>query len=197
MFGSHVTRHPSYISIEIKHGACKHGEHDDWYSGRKHILRLRMTAAQFAGMLVNVGVGDGVPCTLEYIEGEGALPKPPRVPLEADRIRRGFRKKCEELDSSLAGHYKSVGEILMKRSLTQTDKREVLQAFSKISQEIRSNMPFVLELFEESAEKVVTASKAEVESFVSLMLRAAGMEAMQKRLEGQTDAPTLLPEGPK
>ena len=51
--------------------------------------------------------------------------------------------------------------------------------------QIRSNVPFVLESFQEATEKVVTHAKAEVEAFTTTRVMAAGVKAIQ----GQNELP--------
>lgn len=67
-FGSRAV-HGAYISIQITHAErTRHLAHD-WIHGRRTILQMRMTHAQFVEMVANPGVNSGVPVTLEWCEG--------------------------------------------------------------------------------------------------------------------------------
>lgn len=65
-----------------------------------------------------------------------------------------------------------------KKNLTQADRNLVSEAMRMIVQQIGSDAPFMLKQFEEAAEKVVAAAKAEVDSFMTHAITAAGMKAL-------------------
>ena len=49
-----------------------------------------------------------------------------------------------------------------------------------IVQEIESNIPFMMDSFNESAQKIVSQAKIEVEAFTSDIIRQAGLESIAK-----------------
>lgn len=190
MFGSHVKTHPTYIQITVKRGVRITEDGTDWYmGGNREVIRLRMSAAQFADMLTNMNIGDGVPCTLEHILME-RMPDLPTEPIEAERVKIHFKEQCQEIDKKLTEDSQSISEILAKKSIGVADRKVIQDRLNSLHTTIRSNLPFVLELFEEASEKVVTHAKAEIDSFMGAVLQSAGVKSLKgelsKLLQGKT-----------
>ena len=121
--------------------------------------------------------GDGTLCTITRFNGEIIEPIPDE-PIEVERTKIEFETKCKELDKKLSDKYEAIKELMAKKTLTKGDRDEVLRLIAMVSQEISANMPFMLSQFEEATERVTTAAKAEVDGFMTSVLRAAGMEAL-------------------
>lgn len=178
LFGSSITTHPGYIHLSVSPGKSEHQHGQDWfYAEGKDLIEIRMSYAQFAEMIVSLNHGNGTPCTITRYNGEMIDP-PPNEPIEAEKTKLSFKKKCKDLDDSLTEKYDIIKELMAKKNLTKKDRGEVLRHLFKISQEIRANMPFLLEQFEEATERVTTVAKAEVDGFMTAALQAAGMEAI-------------------
>ena len=80
---------------------------------------------------------------------------------------------------------KDVTEVFSKKSVGKRDREEVLNQIGLFIQEVRCNMPFVLESFEESTEKITTTAKAEVEAFATHAVQLAGLEALGAPVLGE------------
>lgn len=55
-------------------------------------------------------------------------------------------------------------------------RRKIRIALDAIVAQVRQNVPFILQQFEEATSKVVTAAKSEIEAFATMRLLAAGIE---------------------
>lgn len=179
-FGSHVKNHPGYVSLKISHGERKHDLGQDWFFSGKQIIGVRMTFAQFSNLITSFNVGSGVPCTVEFIEGSGRIQDPPDNLLEAERVREDFQNKCSKLEKTISKYYTNLDSILNKKSLNKEDRKEIRNMFQKVSQEVKTNLPFILESFQESAEKIITHAKYEVDGFMNMILRNLGVEALKE-----------------
>ena len=73
-FGSDVEP-CNYIEIVIRDAEQQRSLNNDWVIGRNQIISLRLTPLQYAEMLTNLNCGTGVPCTIEFIRGEGTIPE--------------------------------------------------------------------------------------------------------------------------
>jgi hypothetical protein len=182
LFGSPLAHHYGTIRISVGSARWQHGLHHDRYFGGltgEHV-EIEMSAAQFADMITSLNIGGGTPCTIRRLAGVH-IPNPPDHATEAegsiDKYKakaRTYRKKIEDLTSKLSTKVKD----------------EIRIALDVIEDQLGSNVPFVLKQFQEATTKITTAAKAEVDSFVSHVVRAAGLEAIA---EGRL--PSLLPSG--
>lgn len=192
LFGSHLKEHSSTIRIVVRRGQRVFNNGEDYYmsSDRRPIVELELSAAQFSELITSMNVGDGVPCTLLSVNGE-LVASPPVAKTQAERVRSKFREKMESIGESLRENLSEIDSILAKKIVNSGDKKKIRNIFSSFMTEIQSNIPFVLEQFEESAEKIVTHSKQEVDAFVRQIFIAAGIKSVKDQ-EGK-----LLLPGPK
>lgn len=183
LFGSHLEDHASFITMRVHRAARRHGLSHDWYgtaSGRLPIVEVSMSAAQFAQAITSMNMGEGVPCTIESVESISMEEVPADVVAENVKIRAGFEDKISGVVQLLAEAHKEMdGVVESKSTISKGRAREMVAILAKALQEVKLNAPFVVSSFQESAERVVTSAKAEIEAFTALALRNAGMEHMQ------------------
>lgn len=170
LFGSSI-KHGNLIELRIKTGRKYRGYQSDRYSGHKTLCRVLLSPTQFAEAITSFNVGDGVPCTVEQVKGD-----------EWDETNRRFRERCPEVNmrqranSELKEEMAELGtrvdrlsrdakEILNgKGTLKKADRARLLNDLASITQEIKSNIPFVHECFNESVDKTVTEAKGEIDA---------------------------------
>jgi len=170
LFGSSI-KHGNMIELKIMSGKKYRGYQSDRYSGGKTLCRVILSPTQFAEAITSFNIGDGVPCTVEEVNGD----------VWNNQTRR-FREKCPEVNmrqranSELKEEMSELGkrvdrlsedakEILnSKATLKKADREKLLNDLSSIVQEIRSNIPFVHDCFSESVDKTVTEAKGEIDA---------------------------------
>ena len=95
LFGSDVTNHNT-IRLTIKH-ARKHRElGKDWTMGDDIICEVELSALQFAELLTNMNVGDGVPCTIKYTREDGCI----EYKNEKNKIAVIQEERSEQIDKA-------------------------------------------------------------------------------------------------
>lgn len=190
LFGSHIENHASFITMRVHRAARRHGLSRDWYGtsgGRLPIVEVCMSAAQFSQAITSMNMGEGVPCTIESVEGISMEEVPAEVVAENVKIRDGFEDKISGVVELLAEAHKEMdGIVESKSTISKSRAREMVAILAKALQEVQLNAPFVVSSFQESAEKVVTSAKAEIEAFTALALRKAGMEHMRLNAPEET-----------
>ena len=218
LFGSSLTNHGTTIILRVREASRKHGLGQDWYHGShsKELIEVELSAAQFAGLLTTMNIGNGVPCTIRHVQGE-RRPNVPPDPGEMGRIRSAFRKDIEGDDGERGGHgglttrlrdlMDDAKQVLSKDGAVKASERKaLLHRLEMLEQEIRTNMPFMLKQFERATEKVATAAKAEVDAFITSVATRLGMERLRElsmsggplALEAPAaEAPELLEKEPK
>ena len=203
LFGSSI-RHGHYITLAICEGEKRRDFQKDWYSTRKQLIEVEMSATQFADAITSLNVGEGVPCTIHYVESD----KDP----ESAKVR--FREKCPEVNFKqlatkelkeemgdlaklLATLKKDAEEILnSKGTIKASEKKKLLADLRRIEQELSSNLPFVHECFNESVERTVVEAKGEIDATYQGMRERLGDEAI-KHLNSSVIEVPMLEEGDK
>ena len=190
LFGSPLATHYGTIRLTISKGKWIHGlNHDRYYGMNKEFIEVEMSAAQFADAITSLNMGSGTPCTIRYVGGERVDP-PPNHATEAEHIRDNFENTLDKYKAKAHTYRKRIEELASK--LSTKAKEEIRIALDVMEDQLGSNIPFVVKQFQEATTRITTAAKAEVDAFVTGVVRAAGLQSIA---EGRL--PSLLPSGEK
>ena len=193
LFGSSI-KHGSTVSLKIKRASRKRDLHQFWIHGEEELIEVLFSPNQFAQLLTSMNVGDGVPCTIQYV-GRKKMDDCPAVETrelfvqefedDVQKAMNDARKICNEVTELLSG----------KGNITQADRKAIIGKLGNLMQHINSNMPFVQSQFNEAMDDTVTEARAEVEAFVDNKIRSLGIEALndevQRALAATKDSPVL------
>ena len=188
LFGSPLATHYGTIRLTISKGKWIHGlNHDRYFGMNKDFIEVEMSAAQFADAITSLNMGSGTPCTIRYVGGERVDP-PPNHATEAEHIRDNFESTLDKYKAKAHTYRKRIEELASKLSAKAKD--EIRIALDVMEDQLGSNIPFVVKQFQEATTRITTAAKAEVDAFVTGVVRAAGLQSIA---EGRL--PSLLPSG--
>ena len=193
LFGSQLDSLGSFISLKIMEGSVRHSLSRDWYHEGKVLVEVRLSAAQFAQAITTLNSSPSTPCTVVQILGNHLEPVPERK-TESKQIEEGFREKIRTMASRLAQGRDKAASLLDKKTITKSDKQELLEVFRSVIQDVKDNMPFVLTSFQESTQKTVAQAKIEVDAFAGMVLQLAGLDAIKNRVLGSGDNYPVLPD---
>lgn len=178
LFGSALPNQGTFIRLRLTKGIRRHALGRDWYHGElESMFEVDLSSAQFAELLTGMNVGSGIPCTIRRLMGK-EMGDPPDELLEAEQVKHDFKDKTDQVGKKLEKYRQRIEDLLDKKNITQADRKEILSALSMIVQDVRSNLPFWLDQFHEATGKIVSAAKAEVDSFMTHALVVAGRKAL-------------------
>ena len=180
LFGSPFSGHDNFVRLQI--GSAERirekGTVERYYgSMRGDFIEVHLSAGQFAELITTMNSGMGTPCTIHRINNQPVEP-PPEEPAEMERVRSDFKHKAKELAKKMTSNREEVRQLMEKKALSQQDRKDILRAIDSLIMEVGSNMPFMLQLFAESTEKVVQHAKAEVDAFLASSITAKKLEAL-------------------
>ncbi len=145
-------------------------------SKRPHI-EVWMTEEQLGRMLSSMSLGQGVPCTLKELAGK-TIPECPPLASEPARIHEEYRAKLDRIRDDLDGHAGRVEAILSKEgAINKADRKAIAEVFDTLRREMVNNSEFALQQFQESAERVVESSKADINTYIAQLAKSAGLPA--------------------
>lgn len=168
-----------YISCEIKTSTKETGLSSEYYYGDQLVVRLRMTSGQFSEMITSMNKGCGVPCTLEFVQG--SVEKLPELENRKKAIHRKFKERMGEFAKSIEGASTNIKQTVKKKSLSVKDVTDIVMSVDHLTQEIKSNIPFFLECFQEDMDKVVKEAKMEIENAIQHKINVLGLEALHNQ----------------
>jgi ElaB/YqjD/DUF883 family membrane-anchored ribosome-binding protein len=186
LFGSTI-RHGDTIRLSIDEGKVYRDFQKNRYHNGKSFIEVEMSSAQFAEAITTLNVGCGVPVTLKYLDGK-QMAEPPSVDLK-ERAKNELKEEMGELAERIDELSKDAKEILTRKGspIKADEKEKLLKDLLFLVQEVRSNIPFAQECFQEAVEEVVVQAKAEVDSCLTTMRERLG----QQVLDGKIEVPLL------
>ncbi len=192
LFGSDVTNYNT-ICLRIKTAQCSRELGRDWIMGDKTLIEITLSANQFADMLTNANVGDGVPCTIEYVAGKGLIKYQPQKPkleiIEQERDALA-EKAVSDIHSSIA----MVKELIDKKKISKTIGEELLFNMNgALSHLVGGGKEFYKKQAKQELENMVTEAKRQVQSYVDNKIYSTGLQWLTEGFE----TPHLIEEEKK
>jgi hypothetical protein len=168
LFGSDF-RHNNTITITVQRANVRRGNAKDWYSAAgmgPNVVEIELSEAQWATLLSNPNVGDGVPCTIRNIMGE-------RMP----HIAPPVENRRTQLNDEITGMVEAIIErIEAVKAKAPTKKMQFdLQV---VIDHLRSNLPFLARSFDKHAEDTIEKMKVEVGAYITNAIARAGVQAL-------------------
>lgn len=179
----------SYIEIKVQQGSIERDLGRDWYHPahpKKDIVIARMTPSQFSELITTMNIGEGVPCTLEIVNGERVEPLKD-FENRAEFHQRKIVEQMQNFSKQLSVSRKRSEELIAKKNLTKEDQKELSWILGSALQEIDKNIPFFLKTFQEGADKIIVEAKAEVENSITNKLMTLGLDAFKDQLRKLED----------
>lgn len=186
LFGSTI-RHGNTITLAIYEADVSRNYQKDWYHQRRQLIEIEMSTSQFAEAITTLNCGTGIPVTLRNVVGSHKA-YPPAVDFK-ERAKTELQEEMGELAEKINNLSKDAKEILGRKGSTikADEKEKILKDLMFLVQEVRNNIPFAHECFQEAVETTVSHAKAEVDSCFTAMREKLG----QAVLDGKIEVPLL------
>lgn len=180
LFGSSI-EHSNTIMLRIKTASVDRHLNTNWYHGDKDLIEIEMSPTQFSEMITSLNVGDGVPCTLRYIEGK-RISDPPKI---SQRVlfEEEFKEKINKLENECSDGVSEVADILLKKgNITVKERKQAWGKVVSIMRIVSDSIPFLQKQFNKAMDKTVNEAKGEVEAFVMNRVTSLGIKGLEKEM---------------
>lgn len=179
-FGSDVIP-PAYIEFTVSPGEVEMDMGRNWY-GRSHTkeyIRFKMTPVQFSELITSMNHGDGIPCTLEYVNGAKVLQqdnKETKIQFNKRKIKEMFTNLYERVLRA-----KTKTDLLnSSKPLVKEDREAIMGAIYGIEQDLRSNLNFYLEQFNIEMDNIALDVKSNLEASIMQKITQLGIQEFKK-----------------
>lgn len=187
LFGSDVTNHNT-IRLAIKHAQKHRDLGRDWTMGDDIICEVEMSALQFAELLTNMNVGDGVPCTIKYTANDGYI----EYQEEQSKIDVIYSERDSNVDkasSRLREVEQGLSELINNRKISKSVGTELLHKLSTALSDLEgNNFEFYKRQATEEIDKMVVEAKSQISEYVNHKIYSVGLETL---MSGKDITPTL------
>lgn len=178
LFGSDVTNYNT-ICLKIKTAQCSRELGTDWIMGDKTLIEITLSANQFADLLTNANIGDGVPCTIEYVIGKGMIeyqPQKPKIEIIEEERDAIAEKAVSDIHSSIA----MVKELIEKKKISKTAGEELLFNMNgALSSLVGGGKDFYKKQVKQEVEDMVVEAKRQVQSYVDNKIYSTGLQMLK------------------
>lgn len=177
LFGSTI-KHDHVITLTIKKADVERKYHEETFFGREKIIEINLSSAQFTQFITNPNFGDGIPCTIKWLDGKHLSNPPYRGQNEIfnQELQSDFKKIIS--DSNIL--IKDATEILSKSgNIKVADRKKLLHKLEQLIQHIKINMPYLHQQFTKSMDKTVGVAKREIENFYTSTIMKLGRKTIQ------------------
>ena len=178
-FGSDVTNHNT-IRLVLKH-AVKHRElGKDWTMGDDTLFEVELTSLQFAELLTNMNVGDGVPCTINYTQTDGHIKyKPERSKIEIIREERD--KKIDGAFSALKEVEDEIIALVNSKKLSKSVGSELAHKLSVALSNLEGHgYDYYKKQAAEEIDTMIVEAKSQISEYVTAKVYSVGLETLMK-----------------
>lgn len=174
--------HQHFIGISISRATKKRSLADDhMFGGRREIIEVLMSEAQFAQFITGHSDGNGTPCTLHHITGQ-YMPEPPWKD-EKEKFSDDTKATMNKAAEYLAKGEKEIGEILSKKSLSKADKEKIVGYLHEAYRKLTDSLPFIADQMQERFDKIVAKAGIEVEAHMNRLVSHMGLKALTGGIE--------------
>ena len=172
LFGSDVSNHNTVI-LRVKHAKKERSLGRDWTMGTDTICEVELSALQFAELLTNMNVGDGVPCTVRYTRTDGCIQYKP----ETSKIDVIYEER--DASSSLHEVKTEIAELIANKKIAKSVGVELLQKLSGALSDLEgSNFEFYRKCATEEINKMVVEAKSQISEYVAAKIYSVGLETL-------------------
>jgi len=189
LFDSDV-KHGHFIEITISE-AKKHRTSftHEAVMGGKELAKVRMSFAQFAQFITTQNVGSGTPCTIARVIGDekqpwanswGGRPDPPDPKPFLDRFHGVGKDRADRILKLVSDALKQAESLLSGADKpTKANLKNITDKLSLVHQDVKSNLPYLMECLDEEMEQKLANAVTEFESYVSGSLQDKGLEVLR------------------
>lgn len=186
LFDSDV-KHQHFIRITLQEASKEStGFTHEYVHGRKRLAVINMSFAQFAQMITTQNVGDGTPCTIEYVNGDevqpwitrhGNRPCPPDPKPFIDKFSAVGKERAEQVLKNVNDALKRAEAMLEGTDKpTKSNIKEIVSLLLLSRQDVDKNLPYLMECLDEEMECKLSNAVTEFESYVTSSLVEKGLE---------------------
>lgn len=177
LFGSHMDSHATFITLRVKRAETQFRHGQRYIHAHGSVCEVVLSSAQFAELITNMNVGDGVPCTLRWTQQDGNIEEPPVEVSAQSIIREDFAAGI----GGLAGRLREARAAALAAldKVPEKTKKAVMAGFDAALRETVDAAPFAVDQFQRATKAAETAARAEMDALMTHVTTRLGLAALQ------------------
>lgn len=147
-------KHTRFISMQIHNASISRADSYDHHFPEDRIVEVLFSESQWATFVSSFNQGEGVPCTLNWIKGEGSIPN-----IEGEDQTKFLKEKVFEHVDNLVEPINSLREILAETKMTKKGEKALSGQIDRLERELKYNIPYFIENIAEHMEGITEKAK--------------------------------------
>lgn len=149
------------------------------------LLEVSLSPAQWAAMITSFGLGEGVPCTLNYIRDGKivGLPSIEKVESTRERFDRQIQEAAAREMAKIQEKMDALAGLVAKGKAGKKELAEVYSGLAGAMNNLPGNLSFSTTLMQEAMDHIVASGKAELEAVALGVATRLGMKEMSRLAE--------------
>lgn len=176
-------KNQNFIALTIQRAENQRDLSREWWFVKERLIEIHMSEAQFVEFIARPNIGDGVPCTLYWLPGEGLVEPPPVPETESKKFRADMQADAERCTKELREAHAELVAAIDSGKIGKTQLREIAKKIEYAGYAVSSGIPFVQKSFDEKIEATVRHAAAEIEATVTNMAMRLGVERIKELSE--------------
>jgi len=161
------------VTVTLRNSELHRDLSRDWHYASGQIVEFTMSESQWATFVSSFNLGNGVPCTLNWVEGRGAIPGIPTFD-RSEVFKKDMKETTKEAEEGIKRSIAAVKEAGLSKKKTD----ELLAGLNKALQVLQSSIPFVQDQFDEHVEVTVERGYQEIHGYMNAVINRAGVTAL-------------------
>lgn len=185
LFDSDI-QHRQTVRITVSTADRKRELNHDWIHEGKQLFEVELSEAQWASFVSSMNTS-GVPATLRWTAGAGALPDlpyDPRLAHSMSEVKGAADKLFARAEEALAAYEQALADKAPARV-----RNEALRKLHFALKNAEPNMSFAAEVLAEHTENVVQKARADIEAMITQKATQLGLTAGESR--GLLELPSM------
>lgn len=188
--------HQHFVRVTVRRATRTRDLHRDWVHGAASadLIEFDMSMAQWAEFLTTMNVGQGVPATLNWINGKAVEQEEAperRIDLTAKEVRSKTSHALDPVNAAMVRVQEALDTNAGKRVL-----RDAVDSLKHAIGNLPANMAFAAKSLDEHAEKTVAHAKAEIDAMAIALERRAELAAAEAWGRYQAQGSLSVPLSP-
>lgn len=200
MFGSDLA-HRSGLTITLSTASMRRGLSRDWHHEKDMLASFTMSESQWARFVSSVGVGSGVPVTLNrYLSDKPVVAPAIAEPERSKKDRHGdeLRRGMEEALAKVSKGIEAIASMVDTGKIGKAELRAVVKDMRVAVGNMPGNVEYAMKTFHQAAEAAVDDARTEIEAHIGGLATRLGLEglrSMAPKIGGEGGERAALSDG--
>lgn len=179
LFGSEIKPN-NFIELSISRAKEFRNLTNKHYYDDNELIRVKMSPTQFSELITTLNCGVGTPCTIESINGK-EVEQVKDVENRKTFVNRKFKERINAVSDRITDNVEKAKKLIAKKNLSKSDQHELRMIIESSLCEVRNNIPFFVQCFQESMNEIVVDAKAEIDASIQHIVTQTGMKAIAEQ----------------